>query len=162
MPTVNVEMMKQLVQEFTEKETLTAEEIKVIEQQVGELEKRIGVCRTRLQNLNEDKDRLAVMMSRYAGGANLDASRQSLTRDRGKPKPVAKLLDNAGAQTTAEQDLLGLGIEDTSAEAAKSNVAEELDPAAAEDSTKAETEGATGGDDAIKSINDALKGLFRK
>ena len=55
------------------------EEIKVIEQQVLELETRITICRDRLQNLNEDKDRLAAMMSRYVGdGRNFSAANLGL------------------------------------------------------------------------------------
>ena len=68
MPTINLEMMKQLLQEFSEKEALTTEEIGVIEAEILNLETRIESCRTKLKNLNSDKDKLSGMQQRYTSG----------------------------------------------------------------------------------------------
>lgn len=150
MPTINVEMMQKLLQEFSEKEVLTGEEIKVIEQQIQELEARSGVCRDRLQNLNEDKDRLAAMMSRYIGG-NGPSSLPPTTSS--KPKTTAKIADHPtqGSQPANQPTGNAPGI------------VEELDAQTSESSqSEADNQNASSNDDAIKSINDALKGLFRK
>jgi hypothetical protein len=154
MPTINVEMMQKLLQEFTDKETLTGEEIKVIEEQVHELEGRIGMCRERLQNLNEDKDRLAQMMSRYVGNANPSSSS---ARSGAKAKAATKPLERPQAMAASVAD-----NQSTSA-SNKDAVIEELElaPGGEAGQTETDKQGA-GGDDAIKSINDALKGLFRK
>jgi len=154
MPTINVEMMKQLLQEFDEKEALTSEEIKVIEQQIAELETRIVNCRDRLQNLNEDKDRLATMMSRYTGKG------PSKISSGGKSKPSGRLADN----TYPKIDSLVTTIETIAAEPPKSGLIEDLESKSQSELGENGTEqgAAAGGDDAIKSINDALKGLFRK
>jgi chromosome segregation ATPase len=159
MPTINVEMMQQILQEFTEKEALTGEEIKVIEQQVLELETRITVCRDRLQNLNEDKDRLTAMMSRYVGKSSALPSKASSS----KLKAMPKLSDRPQSPVAASRNILESSAEPESA--SKSSVIEDLEPSTEGDSSPNEAQGndsAAGGDDAIKSINDALKGLFRK
>jgi hypothetical protein len=157
MPTINVEMMQQLLQEFTEKEALTGEEIKLIEQQVDELEGRIILCRDRLQNLNEDKDRLAVMMSRYVGTDNPSKANPG---NGGKP---AKLPDNS--QAAPRRSLPDSSAETVSNAPAKNSLIEDLDSSAPGESSQVEAESkpdAASGEETIKSINDALKGLFRK
>lgn len=152
MPTINVDMMKQLLQEFDEKEALTAEEIKVIEEQITELETRITTCRDRLQNLNEDKDRLAAMMSRYTGKGPLKVAG-------GKPKPTGRLADSTQPKLDAVTT-----VETIASEPAKSGLIEDLEAGPQGESSENDVGqgAAAGGDDAIKSINDALKGLFRK
>ncbi len=163
MATINVEMMQQLLHEFSEKEALTGEEIKVIEQQVLELEARITVCRDRLQFLNEDKDRLAAMMSRYVDGINPPAQSLAVKGTSSKLKSVARLPDKQAGQTYARTTSTGQKIPAVSE---KNSLIEDLEPIAEEESRKDEAgskdAGSAGGDDAIKSINDALKGLFRK
>jgi hypothetical protein len=61
-------MMKQLLEEFSEKETLTTEEINVIENEISSLSERINFCRNRLMNLSADKEKLAAMKERYLKG----------------------------------------------------------------------------------------------
>lgn len=159
MPTINVEIMQKLLQEFTEKEALTGEEIKAIEQQVLELENRITVCRDRLQNLNEDKDRLAAMMSRYVGAGSLPA----LKGGSDKAKAIPKLADRP--QPPVERNMPTSTPETMPNAPAKNSVIEDLEPAAQGNASPTEMDSqdaAASGDDAIKSINDALKGLFRK
>jgi hypothetical protein len=65
--TINLEMMKQLLQEFVEREALTTEEIKAVEQQSQELGARIEKCRDRLRRVSEDKQKIEAMRQRYAG-----------------------------------------------------------------------------------------------
>src|SRR5262245_54310439 len=68
MSTINLDVMKQLLQEFVEKETLASEEIKVVQQQIDELEGRIKGCREKLKIVNEDREKIMAMAQRYAGG----------------------------------------------------------------------------------------------
>ncbi len=68
MPTINLEMMKQLLEEFAEKEALTTEEISIIENEITSLEERVIYCRNKLQNLGADKERLVAMKERYVKG----------------------------------------------------------------------------------------------
>jgi len=77
MPTINLEMMKQLLEEFSEKEALTTEEINVIEKEIVTLEERIDFCRNKLKNLSTDKDKLNAMKERYASG-NFTIDRKSV------------------------------------------------------------------------------------
>jgi hypothetical protein len=73
--TINLEMMKQLLQEFAEKEALTNEEIKVVEEQRLELEGRIRKCQDRLRLVSEDKVKISEMMKRYVGAGALNGAR---------------------------------------------------------------------------------------
>jgi len=70
-------MMKQLLQEFAEKEALTNEEIKVVEEQRVELEGRILKCQDRLRLVSEDKVKISEMMQRYVGAGALNGARSS-------------------------------------------------------------------------------------
>lgn len=65
MTPINLEMIKQLLQEFVDKEAVTAEEINVVQQQVQELEARIPRCREKLQLISSDKAKLLSMAQRY-------------------------------------------------------------------------------------------------
>ena len=51
MVAINPEMLRELLDEFTEKELVTKEEINVITQQIGELEKRIDTNQEKLASL---------------------------------------------------------------------------------------------------------------
>ncbi len=186
MPTVNVEMMKQLLHEFTEKEALTGEEIKAIEQQVAELNERIGVCHNKLKNLNEDRERLAAMMGRYVGGKVAAPSNIGMINEPQRPRSLAstpakslsvqppaktenKTTDIADkeeqsgqsvapqkADSSAQQELVAASNKD------KEEKVEVMDLSESKAADKDKPAESGGGDDAIKSINEALKGLFRK
>jgi hypothetical protein len=67
---MKIEMMKQLMQEFAEKESMTAEEIKAVQQQSQELELRIQKCKAKLLLVSEDKVKIAEMMQRYSSQNN--------------------------------------------------------------------------------------------
>jgi hypothetical protein len=69
--TINLEMLKQLLQEFAVRETLTTEEIKAVDQQSAELKLRIEECRVRLQAISEDKQRIEEMRRRYREAAGV-------------------------------------------------------------------------------------------
>lgn len=68
MPTINLEMMKQLLDEFSTKEALVTEEIKVVEEEIRSLKHRIDAYRQKLQNISNDKAKLLAMQERYAMG----------------------------------------------------------------------------------------------
>jgi hypothetical protein len=71
MSTINLDVMKQLLQEFMEKEALASEEVKVVQQQIEELEGRIKACQDKLKVVSEDKQQINAMLQRYAGGMGL-------------------------------------------------------------------------------------------
>ncbi len=68
MATINPEMLKQLLQEFEEKELVTQEEINAINEQIKELEKRIIGSKERLESVAKDREKIAQMKARYAEG----------------------------------------------------------------------------------------------
>jgi hypothetical protein len=200
MSTINPETMKQLLQEFVEKESLVIEEVKVVQQQIEELEGRIQSCREKLKTVSEDKEKITSMQGRYAGGLGLaagkDEARLSSTAapsiQPAKPTPEAAL-QAAGAMTNLAQALADTSPAQGQAakpEAAKAGSSKLLDgilagagqgaesadasgaqaaPAASTEPAEAQTEAASAkpetseenADDAVKSINDALRGLFR-
>jgi hypothetical protein len=61
-------MLKKLLDEFAEKEAHTREEINVVNQQIGELEKRIATAIARQTKIASDRDKIWEMKNRYAGG----------------------------------------------------------------------------------------------
>lgn len=62
------DMLKQLLDEFIEKEALVTEELKVVNEQIVELESRLGVCRSRLSTIGTDRDKVLQIRTRYADG----------------------------------------------------------------------------------------------
>lgn len=187
MPTINVEMMKQLLQEFTEKEALTGEEIKAIEQQVAELNDRIGGCHEKLKNLNEDRERLSAMTSRYVDGkfsspGNISMGKEpemvglpglaagsSFSKNRPTSQPAKienKSADLGTSEDQSEQATTHIKTEPAvETPTAWSDQEEKVESEASSESKTADKGKAAesgSGDDAIKSINEALKGLFRK
>ncbi|MBX9667935.1 MAG: hypothetical protein K2X93_09970 [Candidatus Obscuribacterales bacterium] len=68
MPSINPEMLKQLLQEFEEKQAVCREEIIAISEQIGELEKRITSSKERLTSVARDREKVGQMRKRYADG----------------------------------------------------------------------------------------------
>lgn len=62
----SLEMLKQLLDEFAEKEAHTAEEINVITQRIDELEMRVETSKQKLVSIASDREKLYAMKSRYA------------------------------------------------------------------------------------------------
>lgn len=62
----SLEMLKKLLDEFTEKEAQNREEMIVINEQVAELEKRIEASKKRLTGVAADRERVKAMMAHYA------------------------------------------------------------------------------------------------
>lgn len=189
--------MKQLLQEFVEKESLVVEEVKVVQQQIEELEGRIQGCREKLKTVSEDREKITAMQGRYAGGLGLSAGKGEAglssptapsTAQAAKPTPEAAgamtnlaqaLADTSPAQGPAAKPeaakagssklldgiLAGAGQGADSADASGAQAA----PAASSEPAEAQAEAAgakpetseENADDAVKSINDALRGLFR-
>lgn len=63
----SVEVLKQLLDEFVEKEALINEELKVVNEQIDELHKRLNGCRFKLETIGADREKLIAMQARYAG-----------------------------------------------------------------------------------------------
>jgi hypothetical protein len=190
MPTINLEMMKQLLQEFSEKEALTTEEINVIESEIVNLEQRIEFCRNKLKNLGADKEKLISMQQRYAS-SNSPAITKNKPPKATPKQPISQSKPNI-AQTPAHdkeehfapESVAGLtpSVESQKPKQAPPNVGPTPTPTAPisslgtilqeanrqpeesnQEEANADQEGTpTEGGDTIKSINDALKGLFRK
>ncbi len=89
MGAINPEMLRDLLSEFTEKEEVTREEINVITQQIGELEKRIDQNKTRLESLVKDRERVLAMRDRYLSGNWPKIVRESVTAE-AQPEIAAK------------------------------------------------------------------------
>jgi len=189
MPTINLEMMKQLLQEFSEKEALTTEEINLIEQEITTLEERVNFCRGRLQNLGADKEKLLNMKERYLNSnfqqaprvpfsgqidepvSHFNAPQSSLevNPNQSAPPPTdsprAKIdgfdtLETSAISQQAEVMKSSHNPDQSLGDRAHSKHSENQTPA---DSFKDDTANKdnTEGSEHIKNINDALKGLFR-
>lgn len=103
MSTINVEVMKQLLQEFENNEALTTEEIKVVNEQIDELSGRIGGCRERLKLISEDKQKIAAMMVRYASDGSL-VSIQPASSKAASPVNLSSSLDSESREGEALQN----------------------------------------------------------
>lgn len=68
MVAINPEMLRELLDEFTEKEEVTREEMNAINQQIAELEKRIESSKIKLAGLNKDREKIDLMRERYLSG----------------------------------------------------------------------------------------------
>jgi len=188
MSTINLDVMKQLLQEFVEKEALASEEIKVVQQQIEELETRIRACHDKLKVVSEDKQQINAMLQRYAGGMGLASIGAQAPLSSGarpaasvpaqavgatnlaqaladsKPAPGAKAdtASKAGTGKLLDGILSGAGQASESAANNPAPTTPAENPAEAEEGApKAEETGEETPDDAVKSINDALRGLFR-
>ncbi len=64
------EMLKQLLDEFVEKEALINEELKVVSEQILELENRLGQCNERLKLVSVDRQKVLSMKERYVDALN--------------------------------------------------------------------------------------------
>lgn len=67
----SLEMLKKLLDEFSEKEAHAREEINVITEQIGELEKRILNSQEKLSKVATDREKVRAMQARYSGGSTL-------------------------------------------------------------------------------------------
>ena len=68
MVAINLEMLRELLAEFTEKETVLREEKDIIEQQILELDARIASNQKKLDSLNGDRSKVDAMRERYLSG----------------------------------------------------------------------------------------------
>ena len=64
----SIAKIKELLDDFQEKEALNKEEISEIEKQISELEDRIVSSRERLESVARDREKVEMMKNRYAGG----------------------------------------------------------------------------------------------
>jgi hypothetical protein len=186
----SLEMLKKLLDEFAEKEAHTREEINVVTQQIAELEQRAESARTRQLGISGDRDKLNEMKAHYAGGAiarraaaggggvplpvQTPQAMPVAAMPPAPPQPVAPPPPPPSpAQAAVEAppkpnrfDLLDLFspnegapepvVEQQPAAQPAPPPAPQPAPAAAAPESPKEEE-----DDTVKSINDALRGLFR-
>lgn len=68
MALIDSDKLRALLDDFTEKEAVTREEINEIENQIKELEERVKLSRERLVEVSRDIERVDAMRNRYAGG----------------------------------------------------------------------------------------------
>jgi len=132
---------------------LTTEEIGVIDKEVSNLEERIEHCRNKLKNLSEDKIRLAAIQERYSDGKFVSPSPAAI-KDRAneqisKSAPDAKPAPSASLSSVLDDSKAALGNE---VPAPKSE-----DLPIPDHPQESEPGGVKS-----RSINDTLKGLFRK
>lgn len=62
------DMLKQLLDKFTIEESVIQEELKLVQEQIEQLESRLGECSTSRNSLQDDRERVFSMMKRYMGG----------------------------------------------------------------------------------------------
>jgi hypothetical protein len=67
----SLEMLRKLLDEFVEKEALIEEELKVIDEQIVELESKLGTCQERLSTLGVDREKVLRMRQRYLEGLDV-------------------------------------------------------------------------------------------
>jgi hypothetical protein len=194
MPTINLEMMKQLLEEFSEKEALTTEEITIIENEITSLEERVIYCRNKLQNLGADKERLTAMKERYVKGNFAQYTQASPALPEGSTvpalssklapgRPASSPIKSLNSRKATHPDLISSTDDEPAAEEKTVEIAlpsqtqiaasspNKNETSAQENSTEPDNltqEGATNETSSDKegnkpiSINEALKGLFRK
>lgn len=94
MPTT--EVLKQLLDEFTEKEALIQEELKIINEQIDELNKRLGSCQRKLETIGADRDKVASMKEHYIGFSLKAADKISdrVAAKAAKKSKEKRLMDN--------------------------------------------------------------------
>jgi hypothetical protein len=138
MSTINLDVMKQLLREFEEKESLASEEIKVVEQEISDLEGRIQGCRDRLKTVNEDREKIMSMASRYAGGSWLSSpissskdgpsqgskSKIAGAASAGESAKVAQAAAQPGSSTAVASGAGASGKDSSSAQAITGNLTE--------------------------------------
>jgi len=188
MSTINLEVMKQLLQEFVEKEALTREELKLVQRQIDELETRVNSCHEQLKLVIEDKDKVAAMMKRYGSesgilgkpagdrmpstalppGSSAAAPKQAESVVSQKParaSRTANTLPASSAQALPESDSskkkASAGEGKPKEPHAQANDASQGQQADAEEAEKVSEPTEEPSEDTVKSINDALRGLFR-
>jgi hypothetical protein len=82
------EMLKKLLDEFVEKEQLVNEELKVITEEIEQLEMRLEVCRARLGTIGADRDRVVQLKQKYANGDfRIDRSQSAPVQAQAQPQP---------------------------------------------------------------------------
>lgn len=89
----SLEMLKKLLDEFAEKEAHTREEINVITEQIGELEKRVLASKEKLSTVAGDRDKIKMMQTRYSGGSTLvsgDGPNNPLSQAPAEPRPKTR------------------------------------------------------------------------
>ncbi|MBA4049956.1 MAG: hypothetical protein C0464_02995, partial [Cyanobacteria bacterium DS2.008] len=91
MVAINPEMLRELLEEFTEKEEVTREEMNAINQQIAELEKRIESSKVKLAGLNRDREKIDLMRERYlSGNWKLQLSNMSAAASSSPATPAAE------------------------------------------------------------------------
>jgi hypothetical protein len=181
MATINVEVLKQLLDDFTEKQAMCAEEIVAIEQQIGELQELIASCRQKMEVVSQDRAKVFEMMNRY-GAQAAAAPRMTLVKPvqqaqtqtiietqtvqvaNGRPEvaagsmaakaAAAQMAKAAPVQTSAPvaNPLRAIQAAQVAAPQAHQQIQPPPPPVAAPSIEEDET---------VKNINDALRGLFR-
>lgn len=108
----SLEMLKKLLDEFSEKEAHTREEINVITEQIGELEKRILTSQQKLSTVAADREKVRAMQARYSGGSTLTpgtplvgskpVAPESVVEEPKEPRPRPGRAGSAAATVTQE------------------------------------------------------------
>jgi hypothetical protein len=98
------EMLKKLLDEFVEKEQLVNEELKVITEEIEQLEMRLEVCRARLGTIGADRDRVVQLKQKYANGDyRIDRSQAAAQpQPHAQPQPQPKVQPKPVVQEAAK------------------------------------------------------------
>ncbi len=96
----SLEMLKKLLDEFSEKEAHAREEINVITEQIGELEKRILNSQKKLSTVATDREKVRAMQARYGGGSTLTPGSPLVSA---KPASASKTPTSPAAEAKEEK-----------------------------------------------------------
>jgi hypothetical protein len=91
------DMLKKLLDEFVEKETLLNEELNAVADQIQQLEARLGLCHQRLSTISGDKEKIERMRDRYGNGSNGGHSASTTDYQYGLPAQPAPAPQTAAA-----------------------------------------------------------------
>ncbi|HEY9792643.1 MAG TPA: hypothetical protein V6D22_19740 [Candidatus Obscuribacterales bacterium] len=98
-----LDMLKKLLEEFREKESLVHEEIEVIYDEIAQLESKLETCKSRLSTLGGDHDKILAMRQRYVENR---FERVYSTPGNGQPiAPAAKPAQTAAASSPRQSTI---------------------------------------------------------
>ncbi len=136
MSSINVDMLKQLLDDFLAKEQLTGQEITATEQKINELKVQIESCQQKLFVVAQDREKIAQMMQRYTNQESLAPASTII--------PVSKSTKSSSKRAVAEETPPHVAVPQ-----AGSSEASKPAPVVEEEET-------------VKNINDALRQLFHQ
>ena len=152
------EMLQQVLDEFDNKETLISGERTAIEEQIIQLETRLDNCHKRLETIAQDRERVEAMKERYVGFLDVPTKsdiKPSAVVQPPEPAPIPADIPIAKLKPP-EETAIESTADKTKPVKSKVTKAATEEPVDGEEKKESPTE-----TDTVKSINEALRSLFR-